>query len=214
MITNKHTLMKKISVLLIDDHAVMRMGLAALLGTQHGITVVGDTGDGQTGLQMAARLKPDVAIVDLMMPEMDGVEFTRRLVRQSPGAKVLILTSFGTADGIAHALAAGASGAIRKTIELPELLAAIRAVAAGEKAISPEIRQILKSDQPIPTLSSRQSEILESVTQGFSNEEIATRLGISVPMVKEHLNLVFSKIGATNRTEAVAIAFRKHLLKI
>lgn len=206
--------MKKISVLLIDDHAVMRMGLAALLGTQHGITVAGDTGDGQTGLQMAVRLKPDVAIVDLMMPEMDGVEFTRRLVRQSPGAKVLILTSFGTADGIAHALAAGASGAIIKTAELPELLAAIRAVAAGEKAISPEIRQILKSDQPIPTLSSRQSEILESVTQGFSNEEIATRLGISVPMVKEHLNLVFSKIGAANRTEAVAIAFRKHLLKI
>ena len=106
------------------------------------------------------------------------------------------------------------SGAIIKTTELPELLAAIRAVAAGEKAISPEIRQILKSDQPIPTLSSRQSEILESVTQGFSNEEIATRLGISVPMVKEHLNLVFSKIGAANRTEAVAIAFRKHLLKI
>lgn len=206
--------MKKISVLLIDDHAVMRMGLAALLGTQHGITVAGDTGDGQTGLQMAVRLKPDVVIVDLMMPEMDGVEFTRRLVRQSPGAKVLILTSFGTADGIAHALAAGASGAIIKTAELPELLAAIRAVAAGEKAISPEIRQILKSDQPIPTLSSRQSEILESVTQGFSNEEIATRLGISVPMVKEHLNLVFSKIGAANRTEAVAIAFRKHLLKI
>lgn len=206
--------MKKISVLLIDDHAVMRMGLAALLGTQHGITVAGDTGDGQTGLQMAVRLKPDVAIVDLMMPEMDGVEFTRRLVRQSPGAKVLILTSFGTADGIAHALAAGASGAIIKTAELPELLAAIRAVAAGETAISPEIRQILKSDQPIPTLSSRQSEILESVTQGFSNEEIATRLGISVPMVKEHLNLVFSKIGAANRTEAVAIAFRKHLLKI
>lgn len=192
----------------------MRMGLAALLGTQHGITVAGDTGDGQTGLQMAVRLKPDVVIVDLMMPEMDGVEFTRRLVRQSPGAKVLILTSFGTADGIAHALAAGASGAIIKTAELPELLAAIRAVAAGEKAISPEIRQILKSDQPIPTLSSRQSEILESVTQGFSNEEIATRLGISVPMVKEHLNLVFSKIGAANRTEAVAIAFRKHLLKI
>ncbi len=206
--------MNRISVLLIDDHAVMRMGLAALLGTQREITVVGDTGDGLTGLQMAIKLKPDVVIADLMMPEMDGVEFTRRLVKQVPNTKVLILTSFGTADGIAHALAAGASGAIIKTIELPELLAAIRAVAAGEKAISPEIRQILKSDQPIPTLSSRQSEILESVTQGFSNEEIATRLGISVPMVKEHLNLVFSKIGAANRTEAVAIAFRKHLLKI
>ena len=206
--------MKKISVVLVDDHAIMRAGLASLLRTQHEIAVIGDAGDGKSGLDMALRTHPDVVIADLMMPEMDGVELTRLLHEQLPGSKILILTSFGTADGIAHALEAGASGALLKTVELPELLKAIRTIVAGGSVLPPEIRQMMKEHPPAPRLSSRQSEIMRSVTRGLSNDEIATQLGISVPMVKEHLNLIFSKIGAANRTEAVAIALSKHLLKI
>lgn len=206
--------MKPISVMLIDDHAIMRMGLASLLGTRREIKIVGDAGDGESGIRKALKLKPDVIIVDLMMPDMDGAETTRRLIEKMPDAKVLIFTTFGTADGIGHALNAGAKGALMKNAELPELISAIKKIASGEQVIAPEIAQILSQDPPVPELSSRQTQILESITRGLSNEEIAGQLGISLPMVKEHLNRVFTKIGATNRAEAVAIAMRKHLLKL
>ena len=206
--------MNDIRILLIDDHAVMRMGLASLLGTQMGLTIVGDAGDGETGVRKALKLNPDIVIVDLLMPGMDGVETTTRIKEALPGTKVLILTTYGTADGIAHALEAGASGALVKTVELKELVAAIRAVTAGEQVISPEIEQILMNDPPVPKLSPRQTEILASIVQGLSTEDVARQLGLSVQMVKEHLSATFEKIGANNRAEAVAIALRKHLLKI
>ena len=206
--------MADITVYLIDDHAVMRRGLASLLGTQRGIRVVGDVGDAARGLGEAAALKPDVVIMDLLMPEMDGVEATRRLKEVAPEIRILILTTFGSADGIGHALAAGASGALVKTAELPELLAAIRTTAAGGRAISPEIEQILTDDPPVPELTPRQADVLASVTRGFSNEDIARQLGLSLGTVKEYLNTTFAKIGAANRAEAVAIALRKHLLKM
>ena len=206
--------MKKTTVLIVDDHAIMRKGLASLLQTSKDIDVLGDAGDGESGIRKAIKLKPDVVIMDLMMPGMDGTEATRRLREQLPGAKVLIFTTFGTADGIGHALNAGASGAIMKNVELPELVAAIRTVAAGGRVLSPEIEQILAADPPVRELSSRQTEILHSITRGLSNEDIARQLGISVPMVKEHVNATFEKLGAANRAEAVAIAMRKHLLKM
>ena len=206
--------MADITVYLIDDHAVMRRGLASLLGTQRGIRVVGDAGDAIRGIKEAAALKPDVVIMDLLMPEMDGVEATRRLKELAPDIRILILTTFGSADGIGHALSAGASGALVKTTELPELLAAIRTTAAGGRAISPEIEQILTDDPPVPELTPRQADVLASVTRGFSNEDIARQLGLSLGTVKEYLNTTFAKIGAANRAEAVAIALRKHLLKM
>ena len=203
-----------IKVLLIDDHAIMRSGLASLLRTRKDIEVVGDAGDGETGIQKAVKLKPDVVIMDLMMPGMDGTEATRQLLQKLPETKVLIFTTFGTADGIGHALEAGASGAIMKNVEFPELVDAIKTVASGGHAMSPEIEQILSEDPPLPELSARQTEILHSITRGLSNEDIARQLGISVPMVKEHVQATFTKIGAANRAEAVGIALRKHLLKI
>ena len=206
--------MNDIRILLIDDHAVMRMGLASLLGTQAGLAIVGDAGDGETGVRKALKLRPDIVIVDLLMPGMDGVETTGQIKKALPETKVLILTTYGTADGIAHALDAGASGALVKTVELKELVAAIRAVTAGERVISPEIEQILTDDPPVPKLSPRQSEILASIIRGLSTEDVARQLGLSVQMVKEHLSAIFGKIGANNRAEAVAIALRKHLLKI
>ena len=206
--------MKKTTVLIVDDHAIMRKGLASLLRTSREIEVLGDAGDGETGIRKAVRLKPDVVIMDLMMPGMDGTEATRRLRESLPDAKVLIFTTFGTADGIGHALKAGANGAIMKNVELPELVAAIKTVATGGRVLSPEIEQILTDDPPVPKLSARQTEILHSITRGLSDKDIARQLGISVPMVKEHVNATFAKLGAANRAEAVAIALRKHLLKM
>ena len=203
-----------IKVLLVDDHAVMRMGLAALLGTQKQIEIVGDTGDGASAIRKAQKLQPDVVIMDLMMPVMDGVETTRQLLEKQPDAKVLILTTFGTADGIAHALAAGAKGAITKTVDLKELLAAIRAVASGKRYVEEDIERLIATDPPVTDLSPRQQDILAGLTRGLSNEDIARMLDISVQRVKDHTNIIFHKIGAANRAEAVAIALRKHLLKI
>ena len=206
--------MNKIKVLIVDDHAIMRRGLASLLSTSWEIEVVGDAGDGETGILKAMKLKPNVVIMDLMMPEMDGTEATRRLLQKAPETKILIFTTFGAADGIGHAIEAGASGAISKNVELSELVAAIKAVANGERAFSPDIEQILSEEPPLPELSSRQAEILHSITRGLTNEDIARQLGISVPMVKEHVAATFAKLGATNRAEAVAITLKKHLLKI
>ena len=206
--------MKPIRVLLVDDHAILRMGLASLLGTRKGIEVAGEAGNGEEGLRLALKLKPDVVLMDLMMPVMDGVEATRRLAAELPETKVVILTTFGTADGISHALAAGACGALMKDIKLPELVEALQTVAGGGRVLAPEIEQMMKDNPPLPELSARQEEILRSVVRGLTNAEIARQLGISVPMVRDHLNAVFAKVGATNRTEAAVLALRRHLLKM
>jgi len=206
--------MDKIKVLIVDDHAIVRMGLASLLNAQKDLVVVGDAANGATACVLAAKLRPDVIIMDLMMPGLDGTETTRRIRAAMPESRILILTTFGTSDGIAHARAAGAAGAIMKNAELKELVNAIRIVAGGQEYMSPEITRILADDPPVPALSPRQAEILASITRGFSNADISKQLGISLDMVKEHVNALFLKIGAANRTEAAAIALRKHLLKI
>ena len=205
---------KTIKVLIVDDHAILRMGLASLLNTKKDIKVVGDASNGAMAISKTVKLNPDVVIVDLMMPGMDGVETTKGILAVAPETKVMILTTFGTSDGIIHALEAGAKGAIMKNVEFPELVAAIRSIASGDKVISPEIQRILESNPPVPTLSPRQTEILESIVRGLSNIDIAKQLGISLDVVKEHVSALFLKIGAANRTEAVAIALRKHLLKM
>ena len=204
----------KISVLIIDDHAILRMGLASLLNAKGDIDVIGDAANGQTGIQKAVKLKPDVVVMDLMMPGMDGTETTAQLIARAPDAKILILTTFGTSDGITHAIKAGAKGAIMKNCDFGELLTAIRTIAKGEQYISPEIVRIISNDPPVAPLSPRQTEILQSIIRGLSNPDIAKQLGISLDMVKEHTEALFQKLGVANRPEAVAIALRKHLLKI
>lgn len=204
----------KIKVLIVDDHAILRMGLTALLNSKKDIEVVGDAANGPAGIRKALKLKPDVVIMDLAMPDMDGAETTRQLMAKMPDAKVMILTTFGTADGISHALDAGALGAVMKNVEFTELVDAIRTIAGGRRYVSPEIERILEADPPIPALSPRQAEILSSLVRGLSNIDIASQLGISLDMVKEHTTSLFAKLGVANRTEAVAIALRKHLLKV
>jgi len=206
--------MKKITVIIVDDHIITRLGLKSLLATCNDFEVVGDAADGHEALALIRATRPDIAIVDLMMPGLDGVETTKAIASGFPDTRVLILTTFGTADGIGHALEAGAFGAMMKNTKAETLIDALRSVAVGKHAIAPEIKRILKNDPPCPELSPRQKEILASVTQGLSNKDIAIQLGLSTPMVNEHINAIFAKLGAANRTEAVAIALRKHLLKI
>ena len=206
--------MNTVRVLIVDDHAVLRMGLTSLLKSQTGFDVVGEASGGEIALRKVPELKPDVVIMDLMMPGMDGIEATRRMLLQHPDTKVLILTTFGTSDGIAHALEAGALGAIMKNAEPSELVKAIRTVAAGRLYLSKEVSRIMADEPPVPTLSPRQMEILQSIERGYSNADIAKQLSISVDVVKEHIRFLLAKLGAANRTEAVAIALRKHLLKI
>ena len=200
-------------ILIVDDHAILRMGLISLFSGLKGFEVVGDAANGKDGIRKARETNPDVVIMDLMMPDMDGIETTRALVEVLPTAKILILTTFGTSDGIAHALAAGALGAIMKSADFKELANAVRIVASGKRYISDEIARTLREDPPLPALSPRQTQILEAIVRGLSNPEISRALDISIPSVAEHITAIFQKLGAANRTEAVAIALRKHLLR-
>ena len=204
--------MERIAILLVDDHAIMRQGLVSLLGTCPELQVVGDVGDGESGIRVARELKPDVIVMDLMMPEMNGTQTTQRLLETWPEAKVLILTTFGAADDLARALSAGARGAVLKSADWEEFRKAIATVAAGQRYVSSEIEQIVSENPPVPVLSPRQQEILDLMAKGLMNEDIAGILKISRPVVKEHVKAILRKLNAANRTEAVAIALRKYLI--
>ena len=204
----------KIRVLIADDHTIVRMGLSAMLETETDIQVVGQAKNGVEALVETQRLNPDIVIMDLMMPKKDGVEATAELKEHLPTVKVIILTTFGTSDGIAHAIECGAAGAVLKNAEDTELVTAIRKVAAGGSYLSPEIKRQLTNDPPVPELTPRQMQVLQSMTRGLTNRDIAKQLGIRQDGVNLHVNAILQKIGAANRTEAVAIALRKHLLKM
>ena len=205
--------MKK-KVLIVDDHSLVRLGLSALLGYQSDMEVAGEAEDGEEAVHMACKVRPDVIVMDLMMPGVDGVEATRRIREKLPDSHIMILTTFGTSADVARAIAAGASGAIMKDTSNEDLLNAIRTVAEGGKVFSPEIEQHVKEYSVSPDLTQRQMEILHSVTRGLSNPDIAKQFGITVDGVKAHLNVIFAKLGAANRSEAIAIALRRHLLKL
>ena len=205
--------MNRIKVLIADDHAVVRIGLAALFGTERDMQVVGQAKDGEEAVAQALATHPDVIVMDLRMPKADGAAATQRLKAQMPGVRVLILTSYGEADGVAHALEAGAYGAISKTAEDTILTSVVRRIAAGEHYVSPEIKKLLKDSPPVPKMTTRQEEILTYMAKGLTNKDIAKLLRIREDSVEEHVNLILAKLDAANRTEAVAIALQKHLLK-
>ena len=202
----------KIKVLIADDHAVVRMGLASLLGTSKPIEVVGEAFDGEDTVRKAQKLKPDVVVMDLVMPRKDGIVATTELHEKLPEAKVLILTTFSSSENIAKALKAGATGAVLKSSSNDELIGAILNVARGERYLSADIEHLLADDPPLPDLSQRQLEILESISRGLTNREISKQLDISLESVKTHIKIILEKLGAASRTEAASTAQRKHLL--
>ena len=204
--------MKKIKVLIADDHALVRMGLSALLRYENDMTVVGEAEDGDEAIRKTEELRPDVVVMDLKMPTVDGVEATRRIHERDPAPKVLILTTFGTSQDAARAVAAGAAGAIVKDEGNAVLLDAIRKVHAGEQVFSREILETIESEDSLPELTERQLGILQSAARGLSNTDIALQHGLSKDSVKHYLSNIFRKLGAANRSEAITIAHRKHLL--
>ena len=206
--------MGKIRVLIADDHAIVRMGLASLLGTSKTIEVVGEAFDGEDTVRKAQKLKPDVVVMDLVMPRKNGVVATTEIRAALPATNVLILTTFSSSENIARALKAGASGAVFKSSSNDELIDAIVRVAAGEQFLSTDIEHLLEDNPPLPDLSPRQIEILESIARGLTNKEIAAQLEISLESVKSHIKIILEKLGAASRTEAASIAQKKHLLKI
>lgn len=203
-----------ISVLIADDHVFLRMGLITLFENTSGFTIAGEAGDGDEAVRLALDLRPDIVIMDLSMPIKDGIEATREILADAPETKILVLTTFATSDSISSVLTAGARGVILKNTPREQLLAAIERIITGERVLSDDVKAILASDPPVATLSARQSEILNLIGRGLSNREMADILGISVTVVKEHITSLYAKLGAANRTEAVAIALRKNLLKI
>lgn len=205
--------MKKIRILIADDHAIVRTGLASLLGRKPDLEVVGEAEDGEAAVAETLRLKPDVVVMDLLMPRTNGAEATAAIHARQPETKILILTSYGDANDIRVALGNGATSAAVKSLPNADLVDVIRATAAGTRFLSPEVAQLLATDEPIANLSPRQRQILESIARGLSNAQIALLLGISPESVKTHVANLFGKIGAANRSEAVAIALRAHLLK-
>jgi len=204
----------KIRIVIADDHSLMRIGLKSFLSSVPGMDVVGEAENGEQAVTTVLSTRPDVVVMDLMMPVVNGAEATRRILSNAPATKVIILTSYGNSADLLRAIEYGAVGAQTKEAPTQDLVAAIRDVAAGKTAIMPDIAQLVDDEPPPAELTEKQATILQSVQRGLSNRDIAKQLEISENSVKKHLKRIFTKIGAATRAEAAAIALRKHLLKI
>ena len=198
------------TVLVVDDHELVRRGLLDLLGTADDLTVVGAAVDGEDALRLAEQTQPDVVLMDLSMPGTDGVEATRRLARVSPGSRVVVLTSFSENERIVAALEAGAVGYLLKDVEPDELLRGVRAAARGDAPFSPRAARVLLP-RTGHDLSPRERDVLRLVAEGLPNKTIARRLGISEKTVKTHLTSVFTTLGVSDRTSAALWAQRNGL---
>lgn len=210
-----------ITVLIVDDHQLVREGVRTFLQRQSDITVVGDAASGQEGLKLAAELVPDVVLMDLVMPEMDGVETTRRLKQISPSSQVIVLTSFDDDQHILPAIRAGALSYLLKDVSTAMLADAVRKAARGEvvmtsqvaKRVMQELRQGGRTPTPLDSdLSEREVEVLRLIAEGRSNTEISERLVISEHTVKRHVSNILSKLHLADRTQAAVYAWREGMV--
>jgi two-component system NarL family response regulator len=202
-----------IRILLVDDHPTLRMGLANVLGCERDFTIVAQADDGPTALALWRQHRPDIMLLDVSLPGMDGIETLEKLRAESPEARVLMLTSSEAAEDVRHALRAGALGYITKEVRRPELIAAIRAVSRGERAISESIARELAAADEGSAISRRETEVLGLLRQGFTNNEIGRLLGITERTAKAHVAALLLKLDAADRAEAVARGFERGLLK-
>jgi NarL family two-component system response regulator LiaR len=207
-----------IRVMLVDDHAVVRSGLGAVLTSFDDLKLVGEAGNGDEAVRLCRQLRPDVVLMDLMMPVMDGVTATRIIHEQLPEVCIIALTSFNEKDLVEGALRAGAMSYLLKTISAAELVSAIRGAVTGKPSLSPEAAQVLLQSFKQPgvaahDLTERELEILGLMADGLPNNDIAAKLVVSHSTVKFHVSNILSKLGVTSRTEAVAFALKNKLIK-
>lgn len=213
--TDPAAVQRSVRTLVCDDHVVVRAGLLALLDSAPGIEVVGEAGTGEEALALAAKLTPDVVLMDLQLGEgIDGVETTRRLTSAPSAPHVLILTTYDTDADITRAIEAGATGYLLKAERPEELFAAIQSAAQGRTTLSPPVasRVMANMRKPQPTLTARERDILAQLAQGLGNRDIARALFISEATVKTHLRRIYDKLGVDTRAGAVAVAKERRLL--
>lgn len=204
-----------IRILLVDDHPVVRGGLGGMFAADGGFDIVGEASDGNEAVRLVGELDPDVVLMDLRMPGLDGLGAIRELVRRGVRSRVLVLTTYDTDSYVVPAIEAGATGYLLKDAPREELFAAVRAAARGEAALSPAVaaRLMTRVRQPdAGSLSARELEVLELVAAGNGNREIAAKLFVSEATVKSHLQALYTKLGVNDRASAVASAYKKGLL--
>ena len=209
--------MNKIRLVIVDDHPVVRDGLRGILESQPDFEVVGEASDGEAAVRITKTLKPEIVLMDLRMPEMDGVTALREIKASNPQVQVLVLTTYDSDADILPAIEAGASGYLLKDSSREELYTALRATARGETVLAPAVAARLVGRMRAPAeeqLSSRELEVLQLVAEGDSNSEIASRLHISQATVKSHLIHIFGKLGVSDRTAAVTVALRRGILRL
>jgi len=216
--------MREIRALVVDDEPLARRGLCQLAGAHPDLAVVGEAGDGREAIERARRLRPDVVLMDLRMPRLDGVSATRELLAAAPAAKVLVVTTFEEDDDIFGSLSAGASGFLLKRSRPEELLAGIRTVAAGESLLSPSVtRRVVDRmarqpvlgaapDERLAELTPRERDVLELVARGLGNREIAAELVVEESTVKTHVKRILMKLGLRDRVQAVIYAYETGLI--
>jgi DNA-binding NarL/FixJ family response regulator len=220
-----------ISVLLADDQPLLRRGFRMILEAEDGVTVAGEAGDGAEAVELARRVRPDVVLMDIRMPGMDGIEATRRIAAAEPGVRVLVLTTFDLDEYAFGALQAGASGFLLKDVRPHELVAAVRTVASGDAVVSPRVTRRLLEEyaQQLPvadaagpgaelypqlaSLTEREREVLAVVAQGLSNTEIAASLFVSETTVKSHVGRILAKLGLRDRVQIVVLAYESGLVR-
>lgn len=209
-----------IKVLFVDDHEMVRIGVSSYLSAQSDIEVVGEADNGKTAVQLALSLRPDIILMDLVMPEMDGIEATRQIMEEWPEAKIIIVTSFLDDEKVYPALEAGASSYMLKTSKASEIAEAVRATFEGQSVLEPEVtgkmmvkmrqkKQVLLHEE----LTAREMEILLLMAEGKSNQEIADQLFIAIKTVKTHVSNILSKLEVQDRTQAVIYAFKHSLVQ-
>ena len=209
---------RKIRVMLADDHAVVRQGFRLILAAQPDMEIVGEAGNGREAVELAEKLQPDVVVMDVAMPELNGIEATRRLARQSPRSRVLALSMHKDSVYVREILRAGARGYLLKDAIDRDLLAAVRAVASGEGYLSPGVSEAVLTDyrrhvtDPLDLLSSREREVLQMIAEGKTNKEIASALNLSVYTVDAHRGRVMEKLNVHSMGELVRFAMRNGLI--
>lgn len=211
-----------IRIMVVDDHMVVRKGIIAMLETEDDLQVVGEASNGREAVELAVSIQPDVVLMDLVMPELDGIEATRQIKQRAPRVQVLVLTSFSSNDKVLPSLNAGAIGYLLKDSNTTDLIRAIHQVARGEGSLHPLVtRQILKqitsageAATPVEELTEREEEVLKFIARGLSNHEIAQQLVVSNATVNTHVSKILAKLNLASRTQAALYALRKGLVSL